>query len=78
MDENIADKDYGGYVGDIRPALAVSSPRPGVADADSGLKPGTLSIMASNPPPLALYMPAHTSPLGALASERTLSTVSPQ
>jgi hypothetical protein len=59
--ENDADKDYGWYLDDVRPALAVSAPRPGlntqalsfirvgVADAYSGIKPNSLSITASIP-----------------------------
>jgi hypothetical protein len=60
-DENGPSKDYGWYVDDVRPALAVSSPRPGantqavsfirvgVADANSGIQPGSLSISATIP-----------------------------
>jgi len=53
-----AQSTYGWFLDDLRPTLAVSAPRPGpndaplteirvgVADADSGIKPGSLSVTA--------------------------------
>ena len=60
-DENGPDKDFGWYIDDQRPTLAVSSPRPGrsaqalslirlgVADAYSGILSGSLSLSATIP-----------------------------
>lgn len=56
--EGTNNEDYGWFLDDVRPALAVSSPRPGlnagpltlirigVADAYTGIAPGSLSIKA--------------------------------
>ena len=56
-----AQTNYGWFLDDLRPTLAVSAPRPGqnaaplaeirvgVADADSGINPGSLSLSADIP-----------------------------